>query len=306
MANETQTVGTAVALTPNAFVFSGYSFNDWNTAPNGAGTSYANGAIYPFAASVTLYAQWTSTTPLTPFTGWESLNWSGYVLPSSSILTETSGQWTVPTLNCADTVNADSSTWVGIGGFETPTTGSSGALLQTGTEDGCSNGVQQDTGWWELVPNNPNHEQPFYGFPVSPGNSMAAYVYQGSNGAWVTLLNNLTTGLSAIMVSGEGWGVAPTPASGPITFTYQGTTTGLSYAGGYTAEWIVEDTGNAITGGLFPFANYGSVTFSNITTDLSPWYLTADDGIEIVQNGVALSVPSPIVNGGFTVTYMGP
>jgi hypothetical protein len=108
------------------------------------------------------------------------------------------------------------------------------------------------------------------------------------------------------MVSGEGWGVARTPASGPITFTYQGTTTALTYAGGYTAEWIVEDNGSALTNSLNPFANYGNVTFSNITTSLSPWNLTPDDGVEIVQNGVALSVPSPIVNSGFTVTYTGP
>src|ERR1019366_4292737 len=216
---------------------SGYLFNDWNTAPSGGGTSYANGAIYPFSTSVTLYAQWTTTTP-TPFTGSISSNWSGYVLPSSAILTETSAQWILPTLNCTDTVNADSSTWVGIGGFEWSTGGSSGALLQTGTDDGCVNGVQQDNGWWELYP--VNSEQPFSSYPVLPGNSMEAYVYQESNGAWVTQLNNLTTGLSGTMVTGEGWGVAPIGAS----FTYQGPTAGLTYSGGYTAEWIVEDNTN--------------------------------------------------------------
>jgi hypothetical protein len=303
MANETETVGTAAALTANAFAFGGYSFTNWNTAPNGGGTSYANGAIYSFATSVTLYAQWTATTP-SPFVGIKSSNWSGYVLPSSSILTQASAQWTVPTLNCVDTPNNNSTPWVGIGGFEWPTGGSSGQLLQTGTEDDCVNGVQQDHGWWELYP--VNYQQSFSNFLVSAGNSMQAFVFQESNGGWETLLNNLTTGLSAIMVIGEGWGVAPTPASGPITFTYQGTTAGFTYSGGYSAEWIVEDTGNA-SGRNFPFANYGNVPFSNLTTSLSPWSLTASDGIEIVQNGVTLSSPTPInSNGGFTVTYMGP
>src|SRR5664280_398368 len=37
----------------------GYVFNDWNTASNGSGTPYANGATYSFAVPVTLYAQWT-------------------------------------------------------------------------------------------------------------------------------------------------------------------------------------------------------------------------------------------------------
>ncbi|HEY5120958.1 MAG TPA: G1 family glutamic endopeptidase, partial [Acidimicrobiales bacterium] len=81
---------------------------------------------------------------------------------------------------------------------------------------------------------------------------------------------------------------------------------GWTYAGANSAEWIVEDNESSLTSSLNPFANYGSVTFSNITTNLSPWYLTPNDGVEIVQNGVALSVPSPIVNSGFTVTYKGP
>lgn len=305
MANETEDINSATALTLNAFSYAGFSFSAWNTAPNGQGTSYANGATYSFATNVTLYAQWTSNSP-PPFAGMTSTNWSGYVLPNNAILTETSGEWNVPTLNCTDTANANSSTWVGIGGFGWSTGGDSGSLLQTGTDDACVNGVQQDSGWWELYPSTPNHSEPFSDFPVSPGNSIEAFVYQETDGAWVTLLNNLSTGLSAVMVTGEGWGVAPTPASGPISFTYQGMTTGLTYSGGYTAEWIVEDNTNALTNTYNPFANYGSVTFSDITTDLSPWYLTPSDAIEIVQNGVTLSVPSTIVNGGFTVNYMGP
>src|ERR1700731_1347743 len=230
MSNEIAATNAGAALTLNSFTYSGYSFNDWNTAPNGGGSSYADGALYSFATSVTLYAQWTTTTP-PPFAGMTTPNWSGYVFPSSSILTETSAKWTVPTLNCADTANADSSTWVGIGGFGWSTGGNSGVLLQTGTDDGCVNGAQRDYGWWELYPSTPNHSQPFSSFTVSPGNSMEAYVYQQSNGAWVTQLDNLTTGLSGTMITGGGWGVAPTGAR----FTYQGTTSGLTYSGGYTA-----------------------------------------------------------------------
>ena len=39
-----------------------YTFQNWNTAKNGSGTSYAPGASYTTDASVTLYAQWTSST----------------------------------------------------------------------------------------------------------------------------------------------------------------------------------------------------------------------------------------------------
>ena len=58
MSAEVDNVPTA--LTPNAFTRSGYSFSGWNTAANGLGSSYADGASYPFTASVTLYAQWTA------------------------------------------------------------------------------------------------------------------------------------------------------------------------------------------------------------------------------------------------------
>ncbi|MGB8197509.1 MAG: InlB B-repeat-containing protein, partial [Acidimicrobiales bacterium] len=34
----------------------GYSFDDWNTSPDGSGTSYPNGSIYSFSADASLYA----------------------------------------------------------------------------------------------------------------------------------------------------------------------------------------------------------------------------------------------------------
>jgi uncharacterized repeat protein (TIGR02543 family) len=58
MSNQVANVPTA--LTTNSFTRTGYSFNNWNTAANGSGTSYANGATYSFSADVTLYAQWTA------------------------------------------------------------------------------------------------------------------------------------------------------------------------------------------------------------------------------------------------------
>ncbi|MGD8903017.1 MAG: choice-of-anchor Q domain-containing protein, partial [Anaerolineae bacterium] len=54
-----QTANTSTALTPNSFTRTGYSFRGWNTATDGTGVSYADGALYDFSADVTLYAQWT-------------------------------------------------------------------------------------------------------------------------------------------------------------------------------------------------------------------------------------------------------
>lgn len=52
-----QTASSATALTTNAFTRTGYTFAGWNTAAGGGGTTYANGASFPFTASTTLYAQ---------------------------------------------------------------------------------------------------------------------------------------------------------------------------------------------------------------------------------------------------------
>jgi thermitase len=61
MGNQVANIPTA--LTANTFTYSGYSFTGWNTAANGSGTSYANGATYSFDADVTLYAQWVVAPP---------------------------------------------------------------------------------------------------------------------------------------------------------------------------------------------------------------------------------------------------
>jgi uncharacterized repeat protein (TIGR02543 family) len=58
MSTESDTAGAAEVLTANAFTFAGYSFTGWNTAANGSGAAYSDGATYPFNANVTLYAQW--------------------------------------------------------------------------------------------------------------------------------------------------------------------------------------------------------------------------------------------------------
>ena len=55
-----QTTNAATALTANTFTRTGYTFAGWNTAANGTGTAYADGATYTFTADITLYAQWTA------------------------------------------------------------------------------------------------------------------------------------------------------------------------------------------------------------------------------------------------------
>lgn len=53
-----QTASTSSALTTNTFTRTGFTFTAWNTASDGTGTTYADGANYDFSADITLYAQW--------------------------------------------------------------------------------------------------------------------------------------------------------------------------------------------------------------------------------------------------------
>lgn len=233
-----------------------------------------------------------------------SLNWSGYVVSSSGpLVTDAEGTFVVPSVDCSSQPNGQVAVWVGIGGVEYQGGGSSGALLQTGVSAACLSGVPEYFGWWELYPSTPNQSQPFTSFTVTPGDTIHAAVYQATSGAWVTRLDDLSTGLTGWMITGESWGVGPTSGN---SFTIQGSTAQLSYSGGYTAEWIVEDPGNASTGNLFPFPNFGSVMFTNLLSSFSNWSLTYDETWAIDQSGVILSTPTSAGTDDFTVTYTGP
>lgn len=79
-----------------------------------------------------------------------SSNWAGYVAHRSGVRFRTvSARWRVPAVNCRSTSPGFSSMWVGIGGFDS----SSSGLEQAGTESDCSAaGQAQYTAWYELLP----------------------------------------------------------------------------------------------------------------------------------------------------------
>lgn len=64
---EPQTVleKTDTALNANTFTREGYNFTGWNTAADGTGTSYADGATVNLTENTTLYAQWEDNHSLT-------------------------------------------------------------------------------------------------------------------------------------------------------------------------------------------------------------------------------------------------
>lgn len=65
--------GNTTSLNANGFIRNGYAFTGWNTAADGSGTSYADGADYTVTPatgniSVTLYAQWEALPTIQEFT----------------------------------------------------------------------------------------------------------------------------------------------------------------------------------------------------------------------------------------------
>ena len=65
MAPQTVTAKTDTALNKNTFTREGYNFLNWNTAADGTGDSYADGATVNLTEDTTLYAQWEDNHSLT-------------------------------------------------------------------------------------------------------------------------------------------------------------------------------------------------------------------------------------------------
>ena len=58
-----QSSNAPATLSSNTFTRPGYSFGNWNTLSNGAGSPHADGELFDFASDLTLFAQW-SANPL--------------------------------------------------------------------------------------------------------------------------------------------------------------------------------------------------------------------------------------------------
>lgn len=59
-AAQTKTYNVALTLSSTKPTRTGYTFQNWNTASDGSGTTYKSGATYTANAAATLYAQWTA------------------------------------------------------------------------------------------------------------------------------------------------------------------------------------------------------------------------------------------------------
>jgi hypothetical protein len=139
---------------------------------------------------------------------------------------------------------------------------------------------------------------------VSPGDSILASVTKNADGSWTTRLDDLTTGVSGLMTTGASYGTA-LDSNPSVLVHVEGSTAGVTYAGGYTAEWIVEDFGRS-DGSLVPLADFGTIAFTGLTTSLASWGLTEDEQVGIGDGfGNLYAAPSGPDSSryGFSVTY---
>jgi len=155
-----------------------------------------------------------------------SSNWAGAVQIGTGF-TVVTGTITVPQVYDGNP-NSAASAWVGIDGDTCQT-----AILQTGVSfygDGSFDA------WYEWIP---DYSHSFTNFRMSAGNQIRMTVTASSKTAGVATLENLSTGQK-------------------VTHSFSNTPSTLCET---NAEWIVEDFQEGSS--LVPFADFGTVTFTN-------------------------------------------
>jgi Peptidase A4 family len=217
---------------------------------------------------------------------------AGFFVSSPSDTTDARGSWTVPDLDCGATSNAETSTWVGIGGIN----GSPGPL-DTGVLEKCDGGVSRDQGFWVDNPGSDGFvsvAKYFTKFSIRPGDVMkAAVVWLGST--WATELSDSRTGLSGFSLLGSAWGIADGRAGGTIE-TVEGSGYKNSFPGADTAEWLQEAPGTGLP-------DFGSVSFDGMTTNIPDWTLLPTNAVEMVAGQSVLAMPSNPTTNAFQVTW---
>jgi uncharacterized repeat protein (TIGR02543 family) len=275
-----QTANTATALTSNSFTRPGYTFAGWNTAANGSGTAYADGASYSFSSSTTLYAQWTCNSGT--YTGATGGNWSlgsnwcgGSVPMSASNVTIPSG--VSVTLDAASTTIAD----LTING--TLTVAAANQLTVTGTLTNSGTLTLENGATLVQTGSNAN--------AGSGGTYNVKQVISGSN--------------SGGTPNGRGWYMG-SPVSGATTDLFApSNSTNLIYhwnANQTTPSWAQHAAGSAATlevgkgyavrvGETSPTITFSSSTLNNAPTPIAiPCYKQASttyQGYNLVSNPFA-------------------
>ncbi|CAK4006257.1 acid ase [Lecanosticta acicola] len=208
-----------------------------------------------------------------------SSNWAGAVIIGSDI-TKVTGTFTIPTVSIpsggSSSTEYGASAWVGIDGDTCET-----AILQTGVDFLIEGSETAYEAWYEWYP---DYSYTFSDFDVAPGDVITATVVSTSTVAGTATIENQSTGESTTH-----------------TFSNEASLGALCET---NAEWIVEDFESSSE--LIPFADFGSVTFSDASyvAGGSTKSISGETIIDVKQSGEV--VTDVTVSGSeVTVTYTG-
>ena len=289
MSNETEGFGVAAPLTPNAFTppLNG-TFTGWNTASNGSGTAYADGATYPFTSSTTLYAQWNIV--------------AAPGAPTNVVATAGNAKativWSAPTSTGGSpitgyTVTATDTTTTANGGQTCVTTGATSCTIT-----GLTNG---DTYTFAVVATNSVGTSPA-SLPSSavipmtvpdPPTNVSAVATNGSvTVKWSAPVNNGGSPITGYTVTATD---TTTTANGGQTCVTTGATsctiTGLTNGDTYTFAVVATN----INGNSLPSSSVASSSVPGAPTGLSA--TGADNSMTFIESWSA-----PASNGGAVIT----
>lgn len=187
-----------------------------------------------------------------------SSNWAGAVLsapPPGQTFNAVSGQFVVPSPSVPPGGGSGTyaaAIWVGIDGESY-----SKAIWQAGVDVIITDGEESFIAWYEWYP-DPSIDIP--GFSVSAGDTVSIDITSISKSSGLVILENISTG-QVVTKSG----------SAPST---------SAVLGGQNAEWIVEDF--QVNGALVPFADFGTVLFTNAVASTSSQFLDTS-GATIIE-----------------------
>jgi hypothetical protein len=191
----------------------------------------------------------------------ESMNWSGYVLPkfiTGEHYTAAQATWIVPQV-FFDGIQSASSSWIGIGGFCKDTKcgrhQEDKSLIQLGTEqDSFSDTDAQYYAWYEMLPGAENQ---IFSLPVNPGDvitaSLSCAAKCNKKTLWTLSMTNETTG--------DTWSLP------------------VKYKSSRLSVDVIEEA--PFSGGILPLADFGTATFSDVTANSAPVNLS--QGVSVVM-----------------------
>jgi hypothetical protein len=217
-------------------------------------------------------------------------NWGGYAVTGTGF-TSAKGSWTVPTLTCSKSPNAQVSVWVGIDGYSSTT------VEQTGIDAWCNQKTAEYYAWYEFYPAG---EKVISSVPVSPGDEISAEIsYNGSE--FTVEITDETTGKSSSTKQAVS-GAERTSAEWIVESPYISFSDGFDYGVLNLADFTKVSFGDDYT----KVADTNSATDSTVSGPISDFGSAVEQITHIDYLGYTQSKSSALSKDGssFTVTWV--